>query len=141
MRKQEQLDLSEKLRLSLNNPELDSASETVNKSLKVISNLTAIDGATVINSNFDILAFGVKIEAQTKPEKVLILSPFEENENKEIKLSDLGGTRHQSAAQFVYEQKTSIAFVVSQDGKISVMKWDNERDKVCVIRPAEFALL
>jgi hypothetical protein len=139
--KQSKLDLGEKLRLILKNPESDAARETVNKSLKVIGNLTAVDGATVINSNFDILAFGVKIEAKSKPETVLILMPFENEEPKEIKISDLGGTRHQSAAQFVYEQKDAIAFVVSQDGKVSVMKWDIEENKVCVIRPAEFALL
>jgi hypothetical protein len=143
LREQNQLDLNEKLTLSLKNPELDAAFETTDKSLKVIGNLTAIDGATVIKSNFDILAFGVKIEAKTKPKKVLIISPFENDKNKESKpkLSDLGGTRHQSAAQFVFEQKTAMAFVVSQDGRISVMRWDEERKSVCVIRPAEFALL
>lgn len=134
-------DLGEKIRLSLRDPERDATVETVNKSLKVVGNLTAVDGATVINSEFDILAFGVKIEAKSKPESVLVSTPFEDEEEKNIKLSDLGGTRHQSAVQFVYEQKDAMAFVVSQDGRISVMKWSPEKDKVCVIRPAEFALL
>lgn len=138
---QRKKDLGEQIRLSLKNFEADTAKDKVNKSLKVIGNLTAIDGATVINSEFDVLAFGVKIDAKDKPEKVLILSPFEEVENKEEKLSDLGGTRHQSAAQFVCEQKDTLAFVASQDGRISVMKWDSEREIVCVIRPAEFALV
>lgn len=130
----------ERIRLGVRNPELDSVNETVNKGLKVIGNLTAIDGATVITCESDILAFGVKIEAKEKPKKVLLLTPFENEESEEIKLSDLGNTRHQSAVQFVFERRGAIAFVASQDGTISLMKWNSDTD-VCVVRPAEVALL
>jgi DNA integrity scanning protein DisA with diadenylate cyclase activity len=55
--------------------------------------------------------------------------------------NQLGGTRHQSAAQFVFDQKDAIAIVASQDGRLSVLGWDRTGGKVIVIRPAEFALL
>ena len=60
---------------------------------------------------------------------------------REIGLAELGGTRHQSAAQFVFDQKDAIAIVASQDGRLSVLVWDRSEGKVAVIRPVEFALL
>jgi DNA integrity scanning protein DisA with diadenylate cyclase activity len=53
-------------------------------------------------------------------------------------LSDLGGTRHQSAAQFVFDQRDAFAIVASQDGRISVVSWDSERKMVSVFRHAEY---
>ena len=37
--------------------------------------------------------------------------------------SELGGTRHLSAAQFVFEQRDSLALVASQDGRFTVFGW------------------
>jgi len=34
-----------------------------------------------------------------------------------------GGTRHMSAAQFVQDQKESIALVASQDGRFTIFAW------------------
>jgi hypothetical protein len=118
--------------------------EVANKSLRRIGGLTAVDGATVITFELDVLAFGVKIHPKSeahKPETVLISEPFEGSEKREVKLSDLGGTRHQSAAQFAFDQRVALVFVASQDGRLSVMKWDKEKEKVSVIRPAEYGLL
>jgi outer membrane lipoprotein-sorting protein len=120
------------------------ATEAANKSLRSIGGLTAVDGATVITFDLDVLAFGVKIHPKSednKPETVLISEPFEGSEKREVKLSDLGGTRHQSAAQFAFDQKDALVFVASQDGRLSVMKWDKEKETVSVIRPAEYGLL
>ncbi len=120
------------------------AVDNANKYLQNIARLTAIDGATVITKELEVLAFGVKIhpiKEELKPETVLITEPFKESKPMEIELSDLGGTRHQSAAQFVFDQQDAIAFVASQDGRVSAMRWDPEEGKVSIIRPAEFALL
>ena len=35
----------------------------------------------------------------------------------------LGGTRHLSAAQFVEDQRGSVALVASQDGRFTVFAW------------------
>ena len=37
--------------------------------------------------------------------------------------SDLGGTRHLSAAQFVHDQRDAVALVASQDGRFTVFAW------------------
>ena len=37
--------------------------------------------------------------------------------------SQLGGTRHFSAAQFVHDQRNAIALVASQDRRFTVFAW------------------
>ena len=121
-----------------------SAKEDADKSLGVIVNLTAVDGATLVTFDLDVLAFGAKIRAKDvdhKPERLVISEPFEGSVEREIGLFELGGTRHQSAAQFVFDQKDAIAIVASQDGRLSVLVWDRAEGKVAVVRPAEFAPL
>jgi hypothetical protein len=44
--------------------------------------------------------------------KPLIVSP-----------STYGGTRHFSAAQFIYDQRDAFALVASQDGKFTIFTW------------------
>jgi hypothetical protein len=121
-----------------------SAREDADKSLEAIGNLTAVDGATLVTFDLVVLAFGAKIKAKDvdhKPERLVISEPFEGSVEREIGLAELGGTRHQSAAQFVFDQKDAIAIVASQDGRLSVLGWDRTEGRVAVIRPAEFALL
>lgn len=121
-----------------------SAREDVVKSLEVIGKLTAVDGATLVTFGLDVLAFGAKIRAKNldrEPGRLVIYEPFEGSVEREIGLSELGGTRHQSAAQFVFDQRDAIALVASQDRRLSILGWDRTEGKVAVIRPAEFALL
>jgi hypothetical protein len=90
------------------------------------------------------LAFGVKIkpvDSNDKPTTVLISEPFEDSEIHEIALAKLGGTRHQSAVQFVYDRRESVAIVTSQDGRVSVIEWDPEKNMVLVVQHAEFMML
>ena len=37
--------------------------------------------------------------------------------------TQLGGTRHLSAAQFVQDQRDAVALVASQDGRFTVFAW------------------
>ena len=60
---------------------------------------------------------------------------------REIGLSELGGTRHQSVAQFVFDYNDAIAIVASQDRRLSVPGRDRTVGKVAVIRPAEFVIM
>lgn len=124
-------------------PRFKLAIESGKKSLETIGRLTAIDGAAVMSYELNVLAFGAKIKpkGRGKPQRVLILEPFEDSTPREIDLAMLGGMRHQSAAQFVFDQQDALAFVASQDGRLSAMRWDAERKLVTIIRPAEFALL
>ncbi len=54
---------------------------------------------------------------------------------------ELGGTRHQSAAQFAHGQSDSVAIVVSQDGDVTFITTDPETDELVAIQLAELAVI
>jgi hypothetical protein len=49
--------------------------------------------------------------------------PIEGSVATTINPTELGGTRHLSAAQFVHDQRDSVALVASQDGHFTVFAW------------------
>jgi hypothetical protein len=123
----------------ISDPKYDQEVYVKNRIVNLLSQLTAIDGATIINSDFEVLGFGAKITVQEKTNEIEVTEPFENSEYESKNLPELGGTRHQSAARFVFNQKeNALAIVASQDGKISVMYWDKEIEKVRVIQHAEY---
>ena len=94
--------------------------------VKAVAGLTAVDGATLLTDQFELLAFGVKISrARGRPqvEQVVTTEPIEGVEAEVVHPSRLGGTRHLSAAQFVQDQRDAIALVASQDGRFTVFAW------------------
>jgi hypothetical protein len=113
----------------------------VQRPLRDIGQLTAADGATLVTYDLVLLGFGAKIkEGSNKLEEVFRSEPFEDSEEERLGLGELGGTRHQSAASFVFDQRDAIAIVASQDGIVSFFAWDKEENRVTVIRHAEFVL-
>ena len=49
--------------------------------------------------------------------------PIEGAVSTTLNPSELGGTRHLSAAQFVHDQPDAVALVASQDGGFTVFAW------------------
>ena len=47
----------------------------------------------------------------------------------------------QSAAQFVFDQQNAFAIVASQNGGLSVMSWNEEKQRVSVFRHAEYLFI
>ena len=102
-----------------------------------IAGLTAVDGAVVLSGGFDVLAFGAKIgrtESGPFVEEVLVREPIVGHEPVKVDPSELGGTRHLSAAQFVFEQRDSLALVASQDGRFTVFGWSPQARMVHAYR-------
>ncbi len=114
---------SELARLSCN----DSADpDDLRRAVDAIAGLTAVDGATVINDRYDLLAFGAKIarkRGSTPVEFVNVTEPVEGSTPVRATPAQLGGTRHLSAAQFVHDQRDATALVASQDGRFTIFKW------------------
>lgn len=82
-----------------------------------IAGLTALDGATVVSDEYELLAFGAKIrrrEGCPVVENVLVAEPVEGAELEVCHPEELGGMRHVSASQFVHDQRNAIALVASQ---------------------------
>ncbi|HEV8400720.1 MAG TPA: hypothetical protein VGQ18_12895 [Gemmatimonadales bacterium] len=91
-----------------------------------VGGLTAVDGATVLSDHWNVLAFGAKIgRTETGPfvDQLLVREPIVGHAPVTMHPSELGGTRHLSAAQFVHEQRDSLALVASQDGRFTVFGW------------------
>lgn len=91
-----------------------------------IGGLTAVDGAVVLSDRWDVLAFGAKIartESGPSVEEILVHEPIVGHAPVTVHPSELGGTRHLSAAQFVHEQRDALALVASQDGRFTVFGW------------------
>ncbi len=105
----------------------------LSKEVDIIGGLTAIDGATIINDEYKLLAFGEKIVqrvGQPIIERVIETEPIKENKPTVVFPSKTGGTRHTSAAQFVQDQPNSIALVASQDGRFTVFAWSAKEQLV-----------
>jgi hypothetical protein len=91
-----------------------------------VAGLTAVDGATVITDRYHVLAFGAKItrrDGSQRVNEVILTEPVEGNRAEVVEPSQLGGTRHLSAAQFVHDQQNAVALVASQDGRFTVFAW------------------
>jgi sensor domain DACNV-containing protein len=110
------------------------------RSLAFLGQLTAVDGAVIVNDEVKVLAFGAKIKplhARKSPETLLVSEPATGSVPEEVSLSEFGGMRHQSAAQFVFDQRQGVAFVASQDGIMSMLTWDEGAGRVAAVRHIE----
>ncbi len=88
--------------------------------------MTAVDGATVVTADYDLLAFGAKIarrKGADQVDQVTVTEPIAGGAAAVVNPTSLGGTRHLSAAQFVHDQRDAIALVASQDGHFTVFAW------------------
>ena len=100
--------------------------DTVNRAVEAIAGLTAVDGATVLTNAYELLAFGAKIarrKGSPQVEQVTVTEPIEGDVAATVHPTQLGGTRHLSAAQFVHDQRRAVALVASQDGRFTVFAW------------------
>ena len=118
--------LSELLRQQAEQEDRRQWESALRRAVDTVGGMTAVDGATVINDRYQVLAFGAKIrrtERSAPVDKWVITEPVVGNLPIVVQPTEHGGTRHLSAAQFVYDQRDSLALVASQDGKFTVFAW------------------
>jgi hypothetical protein len=100
--------------------------DALRRAVDGVAGLTAVDGATVITDQYEVLAFGAKIvrrHGSPQVTEVIMTEPIEGARAEVIEPGQLGGTRHLSAAQFVRDQHDAVALVASQDGRFTVFAW------------------
>jgi hypothetical protein len=100
--------------------------QALDRAVTAIAGLTAVDGAAVMTTDYQLLAFGAKIvrrKGHSQVERVTVTEPVEGDAPVVVEPPALGGTRHLSAAQFVQDQQDAIALVASQDGRFTVVAW------------------
>jgi hypothetical protein len=117
--------------------------EALARAVETVAGLTAVDGATVIDGEYALLAFGAKIRrrrGQPEVEQVVVSEPVEGGARHVVDPSQLGGTRHLSAAQFAQDQQNAVALVASQDGRFTLFAW-SPREGMVAARRLETLLL
>ena len=107
--------------------------------IEVTGRTTAIDGATVVDSDLALLGFGAKIGLEDLAPVVLAREPVEGVEYAPADQTGWG-TRHRSAARFVAANRGSRAVVCSQDGRVTMMRHDGDTGAVRCVLHAEWLL-
>jgi hypothetical protein len=99
--------------------ELESLEQAVFEWSRVLANLSAVDGAVILDKRFALIGFGAEVSAEL-PTPEHVYRAFD-NEGRDIRVDDVEnvGTRHRAAYRFVSTYPDGIAIVVSQDGGVS----------------------
>ena len=96
---------------------------------KRIAAFTRLDGAVVVTADLNVIGFGARIlTADLEPPVPVKSRCVFESDVSELSWSDLGGTRHQSAARFVAHQPGTAAFVSSSDGGLTLFTSEGDGD-------------
>ncbi|MFN7918211.1 MAG: hypothetical protein U0Q55_22910 [Vicinamibacterales bacterium] len=115
------------------NPHSAEWQDDLDDAVAAVAGLTAVDGATVLTDGYELLAFGAKIarrRGSALVEQTSLTEPIIGGEAAVVHPSALGGTRHLSAAQFVHDQRDTVALVASQDGRFTIFSWSTCEDMV-----------
>src|SRR5258705_634955 len=118
--------LAELMRQEVNEVNENLLDAAVQRAVDTVAGLTAVDGATIINDQYEVLAFGAKIRrpsGSVPAEHMVMTEPVVGDSPVVIQPAQNGGTRHLSAAQFIHDQRDSLALVASQDGRFTVFAW------------------
>jgi hypothetical protein len=100
--------------------------ENILDAIEIVGGFTAVDGATVLTSQYELLAFGAKVTRRadgTSVEDLVVTEPVVGSSATRLHPAKNGGTRHLAAAQFVHDQHDALALVASQDGNFTVFSW------------------
>jgi hypothetical protein len=130
-------DPSETRPATIKNPE-----EEHDEALDFVARLTAVDGAVVVRDDLALLGFGATIATPGAgiPEEINVEDPTGSGEVKATPITELGGSRHRSAACYCAQQRdAALAFVASQDGDLSVFIRGEDVQIHC-LRPYELGI-
>ncbi|OYU37565.1 MAG: hypothetical protein CFE33_20235 [Pseudorhodobacter sp. PARRP1] len=111
-----------------------------------IATASRVDGATILDKDFNILAFGAKLRPRDSSNLISKVSVTDSSwrlhDNLSLKpISEVGGMRHQSSSQFAYDMRKSHVITVSEDGPITWQFWSDKHGSVVSIKNAESFIL
>ncbi len=114
-----------------------SHARVVQSTLDAIGELSAVDGALVLDDQLSVLGFGAKLHLEAADFTVSVWNALTGPVGEGLHVADLGGMRHQSAARFVHEHSGAIAIVVSQDRRVTLFVWKDDARTVGAVRGLE----
>jgi hypothetical protein len=98
---------------------LEQLEQSVFELSRVIANLSAIDGAVVLDKRFAILGFGAEVSAELPAPARVWRALDVEGVERSIDDIENVGTRHRAAYRFVHDHPDGLAIVISHDGGVS----------------------
>jgi len=101
--------------------------EALSDSVKFLAVLSNIDGAVVITDRLRLLGFGAEVIVPSVGLDRIMISKDEFGETGDLVDIEMFGTRHRSAMRFCNACEWAIAFVLSQDGGVKVIKKQGEK--------------
>jgi hypothetical protein len=118
-------------------------SEHLQYAADTVGQVTAVDGATVLDMDLRLLAFGAMIQSgQVSIGDVLCVEAGRAKAGGVTRsIRELGGARHRAAAEFCCRIQESVAFVASQDGVLTELGWQKAEGKLVALLHAERYLL
>jgi hypothetical protein len=100
-------------------PGLEKLEQAIFELSRLIANLTAIDGAVVVDKRFRLLGFGAEVSAELPgPARVWRALDIEGRQREPDDIESVG-TRHRAAYRFVHDHPAGLALVISHDGGVS----------------------
>jgi hypothetical protein len=101
------------------NPDLERLERAVFELSRLVANLTAIDGAVVVDKRLGLLGFGAEVSAELPaPARVWRALDTEGAKRRPDDIENVG-TRHRAAYRFAQVHPDGLAIVVSQDGGVT----------------------
>ena len=111
---------------------------TLSESLfRRVGDLGLIDGAVIMDMDLMLHGFGAKLLFGPEEFTVTTLNAVTGRVGEDVPLAALGGMRHQSAARFVQANRETDAFVISQDGRLSMISWSERTETIAVVQNME----
>ncbi len=105
--------------------------------LRYLGDLTTVDGAVILGDDFSLYGFGARLLPDSMGIHLATFGAVNKELSTGVPLAAIGGTRHQSAAQFVYANWESMAFVSSQDGRLTLFAWVTKEQTVLAVQQLE----
>jgi hypothetical protein len=118
-------------------------SEHLQYAADTVGQVTAVDGATVLDMDLRLHAFGAMIQSgQVSLGDIMCVEAGRAKARGVLhSIRELGGARHRAAAEFCCRIQESVAFVASQDGTLTEFGWLRAEQKVVALLHAERYLL
>jgi hypothetical protein len=100
-------------------PGLEKLEQAVFELSRLIANLTAIDGAVVLDKRFGLMGFGAEVSGELPVPAGIWRALDTEGREREPDDIENVGTRHRAAYRFVHHHPEGLAIVISHDGGVS----------------------
>jgi hypothetical protein len=110
--------------------ELERLEQSVFELSRLIANLTAVDGAVVLDKRLGLIGFGAEVSAELPTPAQVWRALDTEGLAREPYDIESVGTRHRAAFRFVNDHPEGVAIVVSHDGGVSFVA--NREQRVVV---------